>query len=101
MDVCIIKGNLTFGDSEDVEGECVEGMPVGLLLFTWMKNLTLMSVRPAMLMICLQWEANMNSVHTKLSFRANLLVLNANHRLLQVTSQPNLQRLFPQQSRPL
>jgi len=25
-DSCIIKGNVTFGDSEDVDGECVEGL---------------------------------------------------------------------------
>merc|ERR1712238_621810 len=25
IDSCIIKGNVTFGDSEDVEGECIEG----------------------------------------------------------------------------
>jgi len=25
LEKCIIKGNVTFGDSEDVEGECVEG----------------------------------------------------------------------------
>jgi hypothetical protein len=25
MDSCIIKSNVTFGDSEDVEGECIEG----------------------------------------------------------------------------
>merc|ERR1719299_257521 len=26
LDMCIIKSNVTFGDSEDIEGKCVDGL---------------------------------------------------------------------------
>merc|ERR1712194_650513 len=35
IDSCIIKGNVTFGDSEDVEGECIEGY-VGVTIVVYM-----------------------------------------------------------------
>jgi len=35
MDSCIIKGNVTFGDSEDVEGECIEGF-AGAIIVVYM-----------------------------------------------------------------
>merc|ERR1712194_972900 len=35
MDTCIVKGNVTFGDSEDVEGECVDGF-AGAIVVVYM-----------------------------------------------------------------
>merc|ERR1712194_681116 len=35
MDTCIVKGNVTFGDSEDVEGECVDGF-AGVTIVVYM-----------------------------------------------------------------
>merc|ERR1711907_500431 len=35
LDNCIIKGNLTYGDSEDMEGQCIEGF-AGALIVVYM-----------------------------------------------------------------
>jgi len=35
LDSCIIKGNVTFGDSENIQGECVEGV-VGVVVVVYM-----------------------------------------------------------------
>jgi len=35
LDSCIIKGNVTFGDSEDVEGECIDGF-AGAIVVVYM-----------------------------------------------------------------
>jgi len=37
LDHCVVKGNLTFGSSEDVEGECIEGS-TGLLVVVYLDD---------------------------------------------------------------